>query len=466
MTAVSRLPVALVAAAAALAVAGPGVGPPAGPFDVAPAAVATSTGPLSRLATAVTSYVDSRPGVTSVAFLDLRSGRDWAYRGRRLGVTGSIVKVATVMQLLRVHGYPLDPAQQDLATQAITVSDNDAETELCRQAGDAPSLQRLYDRLGMQDTVAAPCTTNGVQSWGHTTTTARDQLLLLHALARHSRVIGDRGRHYVLGLMRHVVPSQRWGVPHGIPDGVAVAVKNGWRSVPDGSGWWQLNSIGFVQGLGRGYLLAVLNQSPESGDLTPFDVGTTTDDGVGVRVWRNAPRHYRYRFPVKRCATDYTQAHHDYPATDIFAARGCRFVAPVAGVVDEISRRDSWDPSVDAGATRGGRFVSIVGIDGVRYYGSHLEHVTRGLRPGDAVHRGQVLGRVGNSGSARGIATHLHFGISWPTRDGIWWVRRGEVGPYRFLESWRIGEDRSPRAAVRRALADAGRRVPPCSVDC
>jgi hypothetical protein len=420
------------------------------------------------MAVAVTADVDSRPGVTGGAFLDLLSGRDWGYRGHRLGVTGSIVKVATVMQLLRVHGYPLDAAQQDLAEQAITVSDNDAETELCRQAGDAPSLQRLYDRLGMTDTTAAPCVENGAQAWGHTTTTARDQLTLLRALARHNRVLGDRSRRYVLDLMRQVVAGQRWGVPHGVPAVVPVAVKDGWRSVPDGSGWWQLNSIGVVQGRGRGYLLAVVNRSPgdEAADLTPYDVGTATDDGVGVRVWRTAPRHFTYRFPVKRCAVDYGEAHHDYPATDIFAARGCRFVAPIAGVVDEVSRTDTWDPAVDDGATRGGRFVSVIGIDGVRYYGSHLARVTRGLRPGDLVRRGQVLGRVGNSGSARGIATHLHFGISWTTRDGIWWVRRGEVNPWRFLNAWRDGEERSPRAAVRRALDDAGRRVPPCAVDC
>jgi murein DD-endopeptidase MepM/ murein hydrolase activator NlpD len=37
---------------------------------------------------------------------------------------------------------------------------------------------------------------------------------------------------------------------------------------------------------------------------------------------------------------------------------------------------------------------------------------------------GQLLGRVGNSGDARLVAPHLHFGISWETPKGVWWVRR------------------------------------------
>ena len=79
-----------------------------------------------------------------------------------------------------------------------------------------------------------------------------------------------------------------------------------------------------------------------------------------------------YRFPVAGCRVSYAHVHHDYPATDIMAPRGCRFVAPVDGRVDEVSRADRWDPSSNRGADRGGRSVSLVGVDGVRYYGSHL----------------------------------------------------------------------------------------------
>jgi murein DD-endopeptidase MepM/ murein hydrolase activator NlpD len=182
-----------------------------------------------------------------------------------------------------------------------------------------------------------------------------------------------------------------------------------------------------------------------------------------------ARRPARYVFPVQPvagCGVHYGHFHHDYPATDIFARKGCRFVSPTDGVVTEVSRADQWQPSTNRGADRGGRSVAVLGDDGVRYYGSHLESVEDGIAPGARVRAGQTLGRIDNSGDARYVPTHLHFGISWPTRDGVWWVRRGMVYPWPYLDSWRAGGNRSPAAAVRAALAAAGRRVPPCHSGC
>jgi murein DD-endopeptidase MepM/ murein hydrolase activator NlpD len=174
----------------------------------------------------------------------------------------------------------------------------------------------------------------------------------------------------------------------------------------------------------------------------------------------------RYRFPVAGCRAQYGGSHHDYPAADMFTGRGCVFVAPVAGRVDEVTRHDRWDQASDRGADRGGRSVSLVGVDGVRYYGSHLEAVALGIAPGVTVRAGQPLGRIGNSGSARVTAVHLHFAISWPTRPGIWWVRRGMVQPAPYLNSWRAGGNLSPVRAVRAARAEAGREVPACQARC
>ena len=56
----------------------------------------------------------------------------------------------------------------------------------------------------------------------------------------------------------------------------------------------------------------------------------------------SAPQAYAapiYAFPVANCTVTYTKFHHDYPATDIQAKKGCAFVAPINGVVeDEIGR--------------------------------------------------------------------------------------------------------------------------------
>jgi murein DD-endopeptidase MepM/ murein hydrolase activator NlpD len=178
-----------------------------------------------------------------------------------------------------------------------------------------------------------------------------------------------------------------------------------------------------------------------------------------------APAPVRYRYPVAGCRATYGQ-HSGYPAADMFTGRGCAFVAPVAGGVDAHTRTDSWRQPRDRGADRGGRSVSLVGVDGVRYYGSHLEAVAPGIAPGVTVRAGRLLGRVGNSGSASITPVHLHFGISWPTRPGIWWVRRGMVPPQRYLDSWRDGGNLSPVRAVRAARKAAGADVPRCQARC
>ena len=169
-----------------------------------------------------------------------------------------------------------------------------------------------------------------------------------------------------------------------------------------------------------------------------------------------------YIFPVANCTVNYARAHHDYAATDILAKKGCKFVSPVNGVVDEVNRKDIWKGKTNLGIDRGGLYVSVIGEDGVRYYGSHLISVAADIQPGVAVTAGQLLGKIGSTGSARGTAPHLHFGISWPTpsEPNVWWVRRGVVAPWKYLDAWKIGKDLSPAKAVAAALAKNG-EIPP-----
>jgi hypothetical protein len=167
-----------------------------------------------------------------------------------------------------------------------------------------------------------------------------------------------------------------------------------------------------------------------------------------------------YIFPVANCEVNYARAHHDYAATDILAKAGCKFVAPINGVVDEVNRVDTWKSPPNLGITRGGLSVSIIGEDGVRYYGSHLRSIPASIEPGLAVTAGRILGAIGATGSARGTAPHLHFGISWPTPADTWWVRRGEVLPWKYLDAWKGGKDLSPVKAVAALKAKVG-EIPP-----
>jgi len=169
----------------------------------------------------------------------------------------------------------------------------------------------------------------------------------------------------------------------------------------------------------------------------------------------------KYAFPIVDCAYTYSRYHHDYPATDILAKKGCKYVAVTSGVIDEIRKVDTYNYKKPTPLTKGGIYVSLIGDDGVRYYGSHLKKIADGIEVGVRVEVGTVLGNVGDTGDARGTAPHVHFGISWPTtqRD-IWWVRRGEVFPWRYLDKWKVGGDRSPAAEIKALLAKKG-EVPP-----
>ena len=66
------------------------------------------------------------------------------------------------------------------------------------------------------------------------------------------------------------------------------------------------------------------------------------------------------------------------------------------------------------------------------YYYAHLDRYADGLREGQTVRRGDVIGYVGSSGNASADAPHLHFSIFRLTPERQWW--KGEpINPYPVL---------------------------------
>ncbi|MFB4266767.1 M23 family metallopeptidase [Nonomuraea sp. GTA35] len=190
------------------------------------------------------------------------------------------------------------------------------------------------------------------------------------------------------------------------------------------------------------------------------------EGGEPIKVPPPKLSKYTYTFPLKGCKTEYQRKLLVLPKTTIWAPQGCAFVAPVGGVVDEVNVQDRWSPGTDAGATREGRFVTIIGDDGVRYLGGHLDSVADGIKPGARVKGGQLLGRVGRTGNARDTGPNLYFAISWKTGPAFWWVRRGMVEPWDYLDAWKEGNRTlSPREETLKLRGKLG-ETPQCAVQC
>jgi murein DD-endopeptidase MepM/ murein hydrolase activator NlpD len=161
-----------------------------------------------------------------------------------------------------------------------------------------------------------------------------------------------------------------------------------------------------------------------------------------------SPTAPRYVFPVNSAAASYGTTHATYAATDIFASCGTPVVAVTDGEILEVTREDRYTKSGPQGPLNGGKAVSLLGDDGVRYYGSHLSELAAGMDAGVRVRAGQQVGRVGKTGNANNVC-HLHFGISPPCdRTEDWWTRRGVIKPAPYLNAWRDRTNRSPVTEV------------------
>jgi len=237
---------------------------------------------------AAASYLSTRTGTVLAAVYDVGTGQTW-----RLGLgppqdEASVVKLDVLETLLAERNSNhtgLSASDRSLTQQMIEDSDNDAATSLWYEVGGAPRISSFNTTAGLADTTPSSCVTCPDfpwPGWGLTTTTAADQLVLLRKLIEPDSLLTSAERGYALSLMENVTPSQRWGVSGGVPPQVTVALKNGWLPL-DGAGTdWQINSVGWISGQGRDYLMAVLT----TGNPTE-QYGIDTIDQVASLVWNH-----------------------------------------------------------------------------------------------------------------------------------------------------------------------------------
>jgi hypothetical protein len=226
---------------------------------------------------AIAGYLAHQNDGLTAAVYDELTGYTSLYRPAVAEDTASIMKVdilATLLTEAQAQDRSLTPDEQDLSEEMIEESDDDDAQDLWDAEGGAAAVSRFDAQAGLSET-----TPDAAGYWGLSTTTAADQVQLLKAVAYPNSLLTDASRAYELDLMTHVDPSQTWGVSSGVAAGATVAIKNGW--LPLDSGPWQINSIGYVNGDGRDYLVAVLTD----GNASEAE-GIDTIEGLSSLIWQ------------------------------------------------------------------------------------------------------------------------------------------------------------------------------------
>jgi hypothetical protein len=264
---------------------------PSGSGRAVPAGMATSTlvrrgAHANPLAGAAASYAAGRSDTAIAAVYDVTTGQSWRLGSGPAQAEASVVKLDILETLLaRKAGRGLPAREKTLARSMIEKSDNDAATSLWDEDRGASGLAAYNGRAGLTRTTLSKCVEcEGFPwpGWGLSTTVPADQLTLLKQLvvpAPHP-LLGRAARAYALSLLEHVTADQRWGVSGGVPAGVTVALKDGWLPLNETDPDWQVNSVGWIRGQGRDYLIAVLT----TGNATE-QYGIDTIDKLSALVW-------------------------------------------------------------------------------------------------------------------------------------------------------------------------------------
>jgi hypothetical protein len=253
------------------------------------ASASQATGPFGAQAQA---YLAGRRGRVEVAVYDLSTGQQWTLGQQAPQAEASVVKLEILEAVLSQRSAQrvvLSLTEQELTPPMIEQSDNAAATTLWGEVGGAKGMRAFDHKAGLVHTSPSDCLQcpgSPWPGWGLTTTTPQDEITLLRQLVQPSGVLDPNYQKYALHLLENVTPSQRWGVSGGVPGGVTVALKNGWLPLDAASSDWQVNSVGWVSGDGRDYLMAVLSTGSPSEQY-----GIDTLNHLGAMVWSALTPH-------------------------------------------------------------------------------------------------------------------------------------------------------------------------------
>lgn len=214
-------------------------------------------------------YARRQAGDVAFAVIDQR-GRMRGFHAGRTAPAASVFKVMLLVAFLRMrHDSGLSARDKALLGPMIRRSDSVAATTV-RDIVGVRRIRRVARVAGMRDFRYSPI-------WGESRTSPRDQARFMYRLPGY---VPARHRAYALGLLSHIVHSQRWGIGRVRHRGWRLYFKGGW-----GSGTGRVDhQVALLTRGGRRVAVAVFTQ---------FDpghaYGERTERGVTARLLAGLP---------------------------------------------------------------------------------------------------------------------------------------------------------------------------------
>lgn len=207
---------------------------------------------MDALSPTLAAYLDSIDGNVDAVVYDVTHQRYYTYNETARFITGSSMKVPimlTFLDMVERQGREPTEHEMDLLTTMIENSNNDSASDLYYgEIGGADGVAQYLQRINIPDLSPNPT------AWGYSLITPLAMVNLLTDLYEGT-ILTAQHRALALSLMEQIEADQQVGVGDTAPQGVTVAMKDGW--LPDDNNLWAMNSSGIVMQNRETYIISV-----------------------------------------------------------------------------------------------------------------------------------------------------------------------------------------------------------------
>ncbi|WP_456364254.1 hypothetical protein [Priestia aryabhattai] len=214
----------------------------------------------------LTNYINLTNKKTSIIFFDSTFNIIYSLNKNLTFCTASIIKVA-IGHMAETSLF-LTSDEETMFQKMICESDNESTSYFWNKLNGEDETQKLFKRLQMNNSIAG---SNGY--WGLSKTTTYDLMLLWKHILYSSNP-------RLMGYMKEIIPSQRWGITNFLDENYVSFVKNGWSPKEENN--WRVNNFSWFTSADSSYGLIILTEENLS-----LDQGIEYINQVSHLLWSN-----------------------------------------------------------------------------------------------------------------------------------------------------------------------------------